>query len=57
MKDIKYLLKFGKKEHLEKLQNGDLFFGNAFVITGSRSSSKSSLTPARTHSLEKLECL
>lgn len=29
MKDIKYLLKFGKKEHLEKLQNGDLFFGNA----------------------------
>lgn len=28
MKEIKYLLKFGKKEHLEKLQNGD-FFGNA----------------------------
>lgn len=29
MKEIKYLLKFWKKEHLEKLQNGDLFFGNA----------------------------
>lgn len=29
MKEIKYLLKFGKKEYLEKLQNGDLYFGNA----------------------------
>ena len=29
MNDIKFLLKFGKREHLEKLQAGKLYFSNA----------------------------
>ena len=34
MTDIKYLLKFGKREHLESLVNGNLYCSNAITFWG-----------------------
>ena len=34
MTDIKYLLKFGKREHLESLVNGNIYFSNAITFWG-----------------------
>lgn len=34
LENIKYLLKFGQKEHLKQLKNQDLFFSNAISIRG-----------------------
>lgn len=32
MENIKFLLKFGQREHLEQLKNGNLFFSNAQIL-------------------------
>ena len=34
MSEILYLLKFGKKEHLKKLIDGKMYFGNAIIYRG-----------------------
>lgn len=34
MADIKYLLKFGKREHLESLVNGNIYCSNAITFWG-----------------------
>lgn len=34
MADIKYLLKFGKREHLERLVNGNIYCSNAITFWG-----------------------
>ena len=34
MADIKYLLKFGKREHLESLVSGNIYCSNAITFWG-----------------------
>lgn len=34
MENIKFLLKFGQRKHLEQLKDGNLFFSNALILRG-----------------------